>query len=176
MRRIVHHAEQKGVLPVPRNKIHCLVGEHIGQIAPVRGLAPPVALDPPVKIIHPPAAKAQKLIEAAGVGMIAIVKRSIVPLADQPRRIPRVFVRIADGHLVERDAVHPAHLHRCQRAGAVRVTTREKRCPRRRAGRRPGVVLGQTDPLANQRVEMGRFGRAVVKNAEIAIAPCRRRR
>ena len=102
--------------------------------------------------------------------MIAIVKRAIVPLADQPRRIPRVFVRIADGHLVKRDAVHPAHLHRCQRAGAVRVTTRKKRRPRRRAGRRASVVLGQTDPLANQRVEMGRAGRAVVKNAEIAIA------
>ena len=87
------------------DKIHRLVGEDIGQITPVRRLAPPVALDPPVEIVHPPAAKARELVKAARVGVIAVVECPVVPLADQPRRIARVLEGVAEGYLVEGDAV-----------------------------------------------------------------------
>lgn len=111
----------------------CLFGEHIGQVAAVApgtcavALKRAEALDPPVPVVHPAATEADKVVEAAPVGMETVVEGAVVPLADQPRGVSGVPEAVAQGHLPRMQAVEAEHLLGCDGAGAMWVAAGEQR-------------------------------------------------
>ena len=102
--------------------------------------------------------------------MVAIVERPVVPLADQARRIAAALEHIAHRNLVQGDPVRAPHVLWRRTPGPVGVPSGQKRCPRRRADRRSGIVLRETKAISRQPVQIRRFDATFAEQTEIAVA------
>ena len=104
----------------------------------------------------PTALEADELLVAARARVIARVQRAVVPFADQRRRVTGAAQRVRQRPLVKPQAIQTARFQRIDAAGAMRVTSRHQRRPRRRANRRRRIMLRQGEALRHQRVELRR--------------------
>ncbi len=170
MRRVVGEIEKELFRAMAPDELRSLLGEHLGQVAPVRARETAVAIEPPLPIGLPAAAEAGEFVESAAVRMIARIDRAVVPLPDQPGHVSGGFEEIGDRAFAQSDSVESPHLERIDRAGAMRIAAGEQRRAGGRAHRRGRIVLSQTKSLVNELIEHRRARRAIVEASEIAVA------
>ena len=144
--------------------------QQVCQIGPVGGRDAVIATQVVAVVVCPAATKAGELVKAARVGLEASVKRAVVPLADQARRVTGRAEGVRHGHLAQRDSIKAVDFVLGDRSGPMGIAPSEQRGSGRGADRRGGIVLAEAGALGHQPVQVRRAHRSIAEATEVAVA------
>ena len=129
VRRVPCDHQEERLRLVAGNKLDCLVGKHVGQVAAVRPLQRSVAVQVPPVVVGPTAPESSELVESPGIGVKSRVERPVVPLTNHPGCIARSLERIGNRSLAECYPVVPENFLGSYGPGTNRVAPSQQRGP-----------------------------------------------
>ena len=126
VRRTVGEHQKKWNGAMPIQKFARVKGQRVRQVAAVTSADRGVGLQVPVVVVGPSATEPGKLIESACIRFEPRIERAVVPLPDEAGGVAGCLEHVGHRRLAQRDAIQTVDFELPDRAGAVRIPSRQE--------------------------------------------------